>query len=77
MAKAAAEFDAWVRAENEPFGELKDLIDRTATAVAHKGIEFEEWLRAKHVKFPFLHTNGHYHSYYCSKLAELSNTEIA
>jgi hypothetical protein len=77
VAKAAAEFDAWVRAEDEPSGELKDLIDMTATAVAHKGIEFEEWLRIKHVKFPFLHINGPYYSYYCSKLTELSNTEIA
>ena len=76
-AKAEAAFDAWVRAEDEPSGELKDLIDRTATAVAHKGIEFEGWLRTKHVKFPFLRTNGPYHSYYCSKLIELNNTEIA
>jgi hypothetical protein len=77
VAKTEAEFDAWVRAEDEPSGELKDLIDRTATAVAHKGIEFEEWLKTKHAKFPFLRTNGPYHSYYCSKLTELSNTEVA
>jgi hypothetical protein len=76
-ANAEAEFDAWVRAEDEPSGELKDLIDRTATAVAHKGIKFEEWLRTNPAKFPFLRTNGPYHSYYCSKLTELSNTETA
>jgi hypothetical protein len=77
VAKAEAEFDTWLRSADEPSGELKDLIDRIATAVMDKGIEFEEWLGTNHVKFPFLHTNGPYHSYYCSKLIALSNTEIA